>query len=77
MDEVEDQSVAAAVPAADKGIAAGTAATEETPRELSINELEKRDDLLPAAAEFNLQCKFDLSPTVRVLDVFHQLDAMP
>src|SRR5205085_7713262 len=58
--EVKGGSVAAAVPAADKGIAAGTAASTEeksgaAPKELSINELEKRDDLLPAAAEFNLQ----------------------
>ena len=40
---------------ANKNAAGTAAATEEKPRELSINELEKLDDLLPVAADFNLQ----------------------
>lgn len=53
MDEVEKNSVEAAVPAADQKDAADTAAST-APRELSINELEKLDDLLPLARDFNL-----------------------
>jgi len=40
---------------ANKNAAGTAAATEEKPRELSINQLEKLDDLLPVAADFNLQ----------------------
>ena len=53
MDEVEKNSVEAAVPAADQKDATDTAAST-APRNLSINELEKLDDLLPLARDFNL-----------------------
>ena len=57
MDEkLTDETVEAAVPAADQGIAADTAAaTEEKSRELSINELEKLDDLLPVERAYGFQ----------------------
>ena len=55
MDEVEEKSVEAPVSGAGRELQpAATAATPETPRELSINELEKLDDLLPIARDFNL-----------------------
>ena len=48
-------SPARTVSPADENVAVGTAAaTEEKPRELSINELEKLDDLFPVARDFNL-----------------------
>ena len=48
-------SPARTVSPADENVAVGTAAaTEEKPRELSINELEKLDDLFPIARDFNL-----------------------
>ena len=59
MDEVKENAVEAGpsqtgiVPAADQKSAADTAATT-TPRELSINELEKLEDLFPLARDFNL-----------------------
>jgi transcription termination factor Rho len=59
MDEVENAeanaSPARTVPAANSGNAADTAATiPEKPRELSINELEKTEDLLRVARDFDL-----------------------
>ena len=62
MDEVENQGhVEAGVsPAGEKlhpgttPVRPGPATTEEAPRELSINELEKLDDLFPVAKDFNL-----------------------
>jgi transcription termination factor Rho len=61
MDEVEDQqsveanaSPARTVLDSNEKSASGTAATTSTPRELSINELEKSDDLLPLARDFDL-----------------------
>jgi transcription termination factor Rho len=54
MDDVEN--VEAGVSPADENIAADTAATTASaPRELSINELEKTEDLLRVARDFNLQ----------------------
>ncbi|HST30456.1 MAG TPA: transcription termination factor Rho [Chthoniobacterales bacterium] len=53
MDEVGENGVEAALPAADGASAADTASTT-SPRELSINELEKLDDLFPIAKDFNL-----------------------
>src|SRR5437762_2831634 len=50
MDEVKEN---AAATAADQKSAADTAAAT-TPRELSINELEKLEDLFPLARDFNL-----------------------
>jgi transcription termination factor Rho len=62
MDDVEQntaspaRTVETAVPPADQSKAPETAvATTEAPRELSINELEKTDDLLRFARDFNLQ----------------------
>ncbi len=52
-EEVKDETVEAAVSAADHNSAADTAAAT-APRELSINELEKLDDLFPVARDFNL-----------------------
>jgi transcription termination factor Rho len=52
MDEVTNEdAVDAGVSSAQGGIAAGTAAA---PKNLSINELEKLDDLFPVAKDFNL-----------------------
>src|ERR1700719_3702195 len=52
MDEVtNEEAVEAGVSSAQGGIAAGTAAA---PKNLSINELEKLDDLFPVAKDFNL-----------------------
>ena len=53
MDEVDENDVAAPVSGADKDCAAGTAAST-APRELSINELEKLEDLFPIAKDLNL-----------------------
>jgi len=71
MDEkLTDETVEAAVPAAEQGIAADTAAaTEEKPRELSINELEKLDDLLPVARDFNLHLHPARSRHHHILDI--------
>ena len=58
------------MPAAEQGIAADTAAaTEEKPRELSINELEKLDDLLPVARDFNLHLHPARSRHHHILDI--------
>ncbi len=61
MDEVKEKIVEAGVSPAAAELQPGTtpvrpgpAATEEKPKELSINQLEKLDDLLPIAADFNL-----------------------
>src|SRR5205085_9353929 len=62
MDEVKDQeSVEAGVSPAEEKLQPGTtpvrlgpATTEEKPRELSINELEKTEDLLRVARDFDL-----------------------
>ena len=55
MDEVNDETVEAPVASAENsGSAADTAATT-APKELRINQLQKLDDLLPAAADFDLQ----------------------
>src|SRR5437773_12523658 len=71
MDEkLTDETVEAAMPAAEQGIAADTAAaTEEKPRELSINELEKLDDLLPVARDFNLHLHPARSRHHHILDI--------
>src|SRR6266550_7914295 len=55
-EEVKDEEVveAGVSPANSKEAAGTAAATEEKPRELSINELEKLDDLFPVARDFNL-----------------------
>jgi transcription termination factor Rho len=52
MDEVKENGVEAPVSDANQRGAADTATS--TPRELSINELEKLDDLFPIAKDFNL-----------------------
>ena len=52
-EELTDESVEAAVPAAEKNSAADTATTT-TSRDLSLNELEKLEDLFPVARDFNL-----------------------
>ena len=56
MDEVKEKFAGAGVsPANEKDPVGTAAATNAKPRELSINELEKLEDLLPVAADFNLQ----------------------
>jgi transcription termination factor Rho len=57
MDEELEASVEAAVPAVEKKDARNAAdtAAPTSRKELSINDLVQRDDLLPVAAEFNLQ----------------------
>ena len=60
-EEVENEGVEAALSAADsetatpaRSAADTAAATSTTPTELSLNELEKLDDLFPIARDFNL-----------------------
>ncbi len=79
MDEkLEEKSVEAAVPAADQETAApiqnaaDTAATTEerpVPRDVSINELEKLDDLFPIARDFNLHLHPARSRHHHILDI--------
>ena len=66
MDEVEH--VEAAVSAADEKSAGDTPATT-APRELSINELEKTDDLLRVARDFNLQLHPSRTRHHHILDI--------
>src|SRR5204863_5286894 len=47
----------------------GPATTEEKPRDLSINELEKLDDLLPIARDFNLHLHPARSRHHHILDI--------
>jgi transcription termination factor Rho len=75
MDEkLTDEAVEGAVPAADQSVAADTAAstTESavpTRTELSINELEKLDDLLLVARDFNLHLHPARSRHHHILDI--------
>jgi transcription termination factor Rho len=81
MDEkLKDETVEAAVPAADQETARSAAdtaaATEETgsnvalaPREVSINQLEKLDDLFPLARDFNLHLHPSRSRHHHILDI--------
>src|SRR5690348_7139303 len=65
MDEdVTSQNAAETVP-----VRLGPAATEEGPRDLSINELEKLDDLFPLAADFNLHLHPARTRHYHVLDI--------
>ena len=64
------EPVEAGVSPADENVAAGTAAaTEEKPRELSINKLAKLDDLLPVARDFNLHLHPARSRHHHILDI--------
>src|SRR6266550_5000984 len=70
-EEVKDEEVveAGVSPANSKEAAGTAAATEERPRELSINELEKLDDLLPVARDFDLHLHPSRTRHHHILDI--------
>src|SRR5437899_398163 len=67
-EELTDESVEAAVPAAEKNSAADTATTT-TSRDLSLNELEKLEDLFPVARDFNLHLHPSRTRHHHILDI--------
>jgi len=76
MDEIEEKDVEASaspartVPPAGRDLQQATAAaTKEMPRELSINDLEKLDDLFPLARDFNLHLHPARTRHHHVLDI--------